>query len=262
MLTEQMKSLYDDYYKSGEVLQKRKISAVDTVRVLREVCQGYTFGSLLDVGAGDGSVLREVASAGIARQLYAVEISRSGLEVIQSAQIPGLEAAMLFDGYQIPFPDRHFDAAMSIYVLEHVDHERTFLRELARVANWVIVAVPLEHTRKIAHACHIGKQQGHINFYCLETFRSLLETSGLEVVRLFPYATSREYEQFLAGRAKGAAKFALRHMALRSAPKLATRWMTYQAIALCRAPRLAGEEYSTNVSEDTRPHYHSVTTRH
>ena len=46
------------------------------------------------------------------------------------------------DACALPFPDKHFGAAIASHVLEHVDRPRTALRELHRVADRVFVITP------------------------------------------------------------------------------------------------------------------------
>jgi hypothetical protein len=52
------------------------------------------------------------------------------------------------EGDRLPFPDRHFDLALSFAVLEHVGgmvKQRRFLSELARVASEFIVYTPYRY---------------------------------------------------------------------------------------------------------------------
>ncbi len=67
----------------------------------------------------------------------------SGLE----ARFPGLRFRRIV-GDDLPFPDRHFDVAVSFAVLEHVGGEarqRHFLAECARVAERFVVYTPYRY---------------------------------------------------------------------------------------------------------------------
>lgn len=224
--------LYSGYYQNNALL-KREISAAQTVECMAGTLSGLSIDKLIDVGAGEGSVLLEVSRRTIARELYALEISESGVEAIRSKQIPRLSSAQLFDGYRIPFPDKFFDLAIAIHVLEHVEHERLFLREMRRVSRRAYIEVPLEHGFKVRRAIAAGRKYGHINFYTRDTLRSLLESSGLKVTRTQVFASSLRYEQCLNGPVRGRIKNVARKTALAVAPDLAPLFLAYNGYALC-----------------------------
>jgi SAM-dependent methyltransferase len=86
---------------------------------------------------------------------------------------PALAAAHVFDGRTLPFPDGHFDACVSNYVLEHVEDPRVHFREVARVLRpggtylfrtpnlWHYVALA---SRLLPHAAHLAlanRLRGH-----------------------------------------------------------------------------------------------------
>ena len=138
--------LYADYYgTAAETAEKREIAAEQTMGYLTGMVGNFRFDKLLDVGAGDGNVLSQLDRRAIAGELYALEISTSGIQAIKDRQLPAVKDTRLFDGYHIPYPDKYFDLAVAIHVLEHVEHERLLLREMRRVARRVYVEVPLEH---------------------------------------------------------------------------------------------------------------------
>jgi len=216
----QYQDLYKGYYSNADrTTAKREISAVQSVNCIVEAIGGRTPGKLLDVGAGDGNVLVQLDARGVSAELYAVEISASGVDAIRSKSLPRLRDVRLFDGYKIPYPDKHFDLAIAVHVLEHVEHERLFLREIRRVSRYAHIEVPLEH--------------GHINFYTKQTLRSLLSSSGMSVMECKIVPSSLTYEQYLSGRAKGWLKNLVRKSALTLAPAVAPWLMVYNAYAYC-----------------------------
>ena len=227
--------MYSDYYADGEVAQKRAIAAKQSVGHIKKVAADHSFQSVIDIGAGEGAVLSELAGNGFANCFAAVELSRSGIEAIRARQIKSLVAADQFDGYSIPHPDKAFDLGLAIHVLEHVEHERMFLREAKRVSRNLYVEVPLELTNDLPKSIRESGPYGHINFYTPGSFENLLKTCGLKVERLMVFAHDIQYEQYLAGRAKGWLKYQIRQKLLRIAPKFATRNMVYMAGAFCKA---------------------------
>jgi 2-polyprenyl-3-methyl-5-hydroxy-6-metoxy-1,4-benzoquinol methylase len=140
---------------------------------------------------------------------------------------------MQFDGYKIPYPDKHFDVAICIHVLEHVEHERLFINELKKVANAVVFEVPLEHTIKVKKAITISRPYGHINFYTIDTFINLLETSSIDIKRFKVLTFSQKFECFIDGNFKGLIKHTVRSAVLYLLPRIAPSLMVYFCIALC-----------------------------
>lgn len=236
ILGKQYHDLYVDYYsESSDIQLKREISAEQTVDCMSGALAGRAFQKLLDVGAGDGNVLIQLDGRKFADELYAVEISKSGIDAIKSKQLSLLRDVQLFDGYKIPYPDKHFDLAIAVHVLEHVEHERLFLQELNRVSRCVYIEVPLEHGLRVRRSIASGKKFGHINFYTIETLRSMLESSGLNVVSSKVVPPSLKYEQHLSGRARGWIKNLVRKIALAAAPGLAPWFIVYNGYAYCES---------------------------
>jgi len=236
MLSKELKDLYDTYSTEG-VKTKRLLSAKDSVREIKNITNELEINHLLDVGAGDGTVLHEMENEKIASNLSVAEISDSGIEIINNRNLKTLVNVKQFDGYTIPYPDKSFDLALATYVLEHVEHERLFLKEMGRVSDYVLISVPLENTVKIKKALEAGKSIGHINFYTIDTFGSILETAGLEVIKIYPFTTSLEYEKFCSPKF-GALKYYIRKTLLSLFPKFSLRRFTYMGIALCKSPNI------------------------
>ena len=194
-----LKELYEGYYESApsSLVHKRGLSAISTLQHLKEVSGGKRWGRLIDVGAGDGAVLAKLEEAKTADELYAVEISESGVAAIQTVALPSLKEAKVFDGYKIDYPDKFFDAAICIHVIEHVEHERVLLRALSRVSKEIIIEVPLEGGLRIERSIVADRLYGHINLYTLPGFLYLLETSGLKVEQYAVTTSSADYERHL-----------------------------------------------------------------
>jgi len=227
-----LQSMYNDYYDGdSRLLCKREMTACQTLQHLNFISGNHKFRRIIDVGAGEGSLLQQLDHNNWADELHGVEISSSGVETIKRKKIQKLASIESFDGYHIPVEDQYFDAAISIHVLEHVEHERAFLYELKRIAKHILIEVPLEHTlfvHKAINRCHT-----HINFYTPQTFRNLLETSGLRCIDMKIFPVSRELEVFLSGQIKGKVKNLFRSTTLSLSPRLATHFMNYMCIAHC-----------------------------
>ena len=235
MLGRHYQDLYAGYYsgESSATRRKRGISAALSVDCMMDAIRDGAPADLLDVGAGDGNVLAELDARKWVASLYAVEISPSGVEAIRKRSLASLCEVQLFDGYKIPYPDKRFELAVAVHVLEHVEHERLFLREIRRVARRAYIEVPLEHVFRIQRSIDNGKKFGHINFYTRETLVGLLGSCGLEVTSSRIVPSSLSYEQHLSGRVGGLVKSLIRRSALAAAPAIASRLMVYNAYAYC-----------------------------
>lgn len=237
-LGDKYKAMYEGYYDhDGKVAEKRAIAAEDTYSHLCEVLGSHDFDSVLDVGAGEGSLLASMQAGNFGERLYACEISASGLEAIRSRQLTRLVKAQLFDGYRIPYPDKYFDLATCSHVLEHVEHERLLLAEMKRVAKQIAVEVPLENRFRLERCLEQNIDAldpfGHINFYNRTTFLNLLRTSGLKPTRWKVATSSVRYEQYLYGKSKGLVKNLVRRTALAAFPRLAQLLFVYVFTVYC-----------------------------
>jgi SAM-dependent methyltransferase len=230
LLGENYKQLYGDYY-DERVTAKRMLAAQDTLGHIRGLVGARKFGKVIDVGAGEGSLLSLLHKDAIAEKLYAVEISGSGLQAIRARSLP--VEAQGFDGYHVPFADQYFDLVISIHVMEHVEHERLLLRELRRVGKQLLIEVPIEGGLRVERAIAVSGPYGHINFYQPGAFLNLLSTSGFRVLGSRVLTSSLRYEQYVGGRVKGRVKHMIRKAALKVFPRLAPSLMTYVMAVHC-----------------------------
>lgn len=86
--------------------------------------------SVLDIGCGDG-----LLSSLLGELLPSVKVQGIDVLVRDSTHIP-VES---FDGKNVPYPDRSFDATLLIDVLHHSEDPLQLLAEAARVSRSVVV---------------------------------------------------------------------------------------------------------------------------
>ena len=232
LLGAEYQKMYDGYYTEKSSV-KRQIGAQDSVRQMLTVLGADRFDKIVDVGAGEGSVLAILNELEICSQLFALEISSSGLAAISARNLRKLIAVKSFDGYKIPYVDKSFDLAIFTHVLEHVEHERLVLREIGRVAKRVLIVVPLEGHLRVANSIAVSGPFGHINYSRPETVRNLLETVNFRVIRANIDCYSLDYERLIAGRIKGMIKYATRKALLGVSVGLATSLFTYIGAFYC-----------------------------
>lgn len=175
-----VKTAYDEFYQKHDEAW-RMLGAKYKAQHIIDVSQGRIFKKVLEVGAGDGSILKLLADQNFAPEYHAVEISASGVQHILARGINDLLSVQLFDGYHLPFEDNSFDLAILSHVLEHVEHERLLLREIKRVARHCIIEVPLDYRAGVDSRIKHFLAYGHINVYTPTSLRYLLGTEGFEI---------------------------------------------------------------------------------
>lgn len=181
MVTDSVKNAYDEFYNKHDEAW-RMLGAKFKAQHIIDVCKGHDFKKVLEVGAGDGSILLLLAEQNFAPEYHAVEISESGVEHIKTRNIPNLKSVQIFDGYHLPFEDNSFDLIILSHVLEHVEHERLLLRELRRVATHCVIEVPRDYKAGVDKKIKHFLAYGHINMYTPTSLRYLLQTEGFEIL--------------------------------------------------------------------------------
>ncbi|WP_412466506.1 class I SAM-dependent methyltransferase [Pedobacter sp. KLB.chiD] len=181
MLTEEVKSAYDNFYANSDVAW-RMLGAKYKARNIVDVCKGLQPKKVLEVGAGDGSILHFLNEWHFAPELYALDIAQSAVDLIKGRNLSSLKEAQTFDGYKIPYQDNTFDLIILAHVLEHVEHERLLIRELKRVAKYIVVEVPKDYRFDVDKRMKHFLDYGHINMYTPTSLRFLLQSEGLEIL--------------------------------------------------------------------------------
>jgi len=101
-----VRARYTDYYAGPSAW--RAIGARDKASSVERLCRAIPHATLLEVGCGDGALLADLAERRFARSSIGVDVSRSAVDAARARGIPST-GLLLFGGYALPFPDRHFD---------------------------------------------------------------------------------------------------------------------------------------------------------
>jgi len=229
---------YSDYFADREQLEWCEIMAPEKAGNIMAICSSVPHDTILDIGAGDGAVMRRLEQANFGSAFYAVDISESGLAALRRQPPRRLEESQLFDGYAIPYPDSRFDLAILSHVVEHVEHPRILLREAARVARSVYVEVPLEFTllnRRLRRDFQMDST-GHINFFNPMLIRLLVQSAGLRILRQEVRHYAPKVYVYGKGR-RGLINYWIKEIALRLSPRLATTIFNYHFGLVCTADR-------------------------
>jgi ubiquinone/menaquinone biosynthesis C-methylase UbiE len=175
-----LKAAYSDFYRDHDEAW-RVLGAKYKAQHIIDVCHAHHFDKVLEVGAGDGSILKELSDHHFASEYSAVEISKSGAQHIRSRGIANLRSAKVFDGYHLSFEDNAFDVVILSHVLEHVEYPRLLLNELKRVAAYSVIEVPCDYRSDMDKRIKHFLSYGHINMYTPVSLRYLLMTVGFEI---------------------------------------------------------------------------------
>ncbi len=179
--TSEIIDAYSDFYDNHDEAW-RMLGAKYKAQNIVDVCQGKKFTKVLEVGAGDGSILYYLDQQQFASELYAIEISESGVTHLKSRGLTSVKEVQLFDGYHIPYADQTFDLVILAHVLEHVEFERMLLRELKRVAKFVLIEVPRDYRFGVDNRINHFLAYGHINVYTPSSLRYLLRSEGFKIL--------------------------------------------------------------------------------
>ena len=222
--------LYTDYYHSVDP-QWRMLSALDKAQHIQSMCSDIPHRTVIEIGAGDGSIIDQLSQESFFDQGFALEISQSGVERIQSRRIPNMVESQVFDGYQIPYSDQKFDLAILSHVLEHVEYPRQLIYESASVARYLFIEVPLEDTLRLPSE-YQPNSVGHINFYSPASIRRLVQTCQLSIRRQEVHVPSLKVHHYSSG-VRGVIGYFTKSLALKTAPQLAPHLFTYHTSLVC-----------------------------
>jgi ubiquinone/menaquinone biosynthesis C-methylase UbiE len=226
----------------SEISEWRRIGAVDKANNIVALCSHLEHNVVLEIGAGDGSLLRRLSELNFGKSLYALDITGDAIEAIASRGITTLVEAKVFDGYTLPYPDHSIDLVVLSHVVEHLEHPRVMLYEARRVAKRIFVEVPLEDTLRLRQH-FVMESTGHINFYSRKTIRLLLESSRLEVEREMVTLPRRAVYRYAHG-ARGNLAYFVKRGLLIAAPGLAMTIFPYHCSFVCRPHEKRGRSTS------------------
>jgi ubiquinone/menaquinone biosynthesis C-methylase UbiE len=187
-----LQSKYDDFY-TIDISAWRKAGAVQKGQNIMELASSIPHANVIEIGAGDGSLLRFLDQNDFSQKFTAVEISKSGLEKLNQISFKNRVDILLFDGYKLPYEDGEFDLAYCSHVMEHVEHPRLLMTEIKRISKRQIFEVPIDFSFSVDQKFDHFYDYGHINIYTPSLFKFLLKTAGFDIDRdkngMYPLST-------------------------------------------------------------------------
>jgi SAM-dependent methyltransferase len=135
-------AMLNDAARDGRVLRREHIYGsgppnMEPNPTVLAILLRWAGSSVLDVGCGIGAYTAAAAARGIRAE--GIELDERYVAAARELGRP----VRAYDGAHIPFPDRAFECAAAIEVLEHVPEWEQLLREMTRVADrTVLISVP------------------------------------------------------------------------------------------------------------------------
>lgn len=140
--------------------------------------------SMLEVGCGPGDLaarLLQMVHGG--EMMHYVGIDRSASQIMQAKLAAPSLAFDVALAESLPFQDASYDIVVACEVLEHLEHPRLAVGEMARVTRrWCIVSVPWEPLWRSMNFCRgkylrdFGNTPGHLNHFSRRAIRELVQT--------------------------------------------------------------------------------------
>jgi Methyltransferase domain len=208
----------------------RWIGSEDKFANLIRLCSRIPHRQVLEIGSGEGALLKRMEQAGFAEEMYSLEISESSASALRSLALKRLKQATLFDGYATGFDDKSFDLVVLSHIIEHLEHPRILLAEASRIARYIFVEVPLEDNLRLSKD-YSFTPLGHINYYSPKTIRRLLQSCDLNVLQQHISPNSVSVYKYRLGVVRGTLAYAVKRMLL-VFPAVATQLFTYHCALL------------------------------
>jgi ubiquinone/menaquinone biosynthesis C-methylase UbiE len=161
------------------------------VRTIHQTILPLGVGSLLDVGCGEGMILKSLEASVRERRCAALDLDPA--EVSDAARnLPWCQVPV-GSAYEIPHEAKSFELVMCCEVLEHLDRPELALQELSRVSSkYVLVSVPREpiwRAMNLLRGVYLkdwGNTPGHLNHWSARSFQVFVASQLAVVARWNP----------------------------------------------------------------------------
>jgi ubiquinone/menaquinone biosynthesis C-methylase UbiE len=164
-----------------------------TRRILTEIIMSLEFGSVLDVGCGQGSFLEELLTEFPTIRPYGIDLSS---EAVKLAKLRVPKGQFWVLDIEEEYLKKTFDLVVCSEVLEHIAKDLSALKNLAHMTGKYLIISSLQGRMRSFEA----HQSGHVRNYPRGELAAKIKESGFKVLRVtewgFPFF-SPLYRDFL-----------------------------------------------------------------
>ena len=160
-------------YESGNLVSRFLIRGF--MRALIDFASQVSPRTVLDVGCGEGVVLRQLGVLWDKVEIHGIDISVELLRVAQ--RVASRVDYLTGNVYQLPLPRHYYDLVICTEVLEHLANPETALAEIVRVGKgYCLLSVPREPWWRMANLMrgHYltdgGNTPGHVSHWSSQGF--------------------------------------------------------------------------------------------
>ncbi len=153
-------------------------SSRHTRRLILKILRMFEFKSVIDIGCGDGSLLRELNLTEKGYKIFGLDISPKAIEIVKS-RIDGEFFVINIEKQTLD--GMNFDLAICSEVLEHIKDDVSALENLQKICENLLLTVP---SGKFDQG---DTQMGHYRRYSKNELFQKLEIAGFEVISVWEW---------------------------------------------------------------------------
>lgn len=180
-----MKSKHAKYY-TRNLISNFLVS--NFFKILKQFIQNIKFNSILDVGCGEGMLLKSFSDYISNKSCCAIDVDEN--EVRDASKNLPFCSVKVGSVYEIPFENKSFELVTCTEVFEHLVDPYKALLEIERVSSkYVLLSVPNEPIWRILNIIRLsylkdfGNTPGHLNHWRSKEFKCFVEKK-FEIVKM------------------------------------------------------------------------------
>jgi len=155
--------------------------------------------TILDLGCGEGHLLRRLAEALPSATLVGLDYSRSA--ILNARKLVPQAQLLVADANEAPFADRSFDIVLCTNLWEHVDAPVALARRIQRMlrpSGQLILSTPARYRFQNLRRVLSGKSvdfmsKMHVTEYSVGQVKEMLRFAGLEVLEVHAPEITRHF---------------------------------------------------------------------